>query len=219
MTVYQCNFRSYSSSNSNNASDDQSNGGNAPSDSIPPVVLLQSFTDPAGDEEEFYCCAWSRDTSGNVAPSWWTDCSETIRQRPEPHPHQGRRLRQPNTSLLPPHQQLIAAAGKRGVIRILCPSLVSCPISLTGHGAAINELRFHPRDPVLLFSYSKGRLRHLEIEQIFVPLHMAIFLTIYPSFLTCCSNSHCACVCVCDRLHSTTVEHRYTRVGCRVWWH
>ncbi|VDP72484.1 unnamed protein product [Echinostoma caproni] len=148
VTIYQCNLKQAPDETSN-----QNHGSNA-SETLP-VVLLQSFTDPAGDEEEFYCCAWSRDTSGNVASSWWTDCAETRQPRSAPHPHQGPSAYS-SASLLPPHQQLVAAAGKRGVIRILCPSLASCPTSLVGHGSSINELRFHPRDPALLFSFSKG---------------------------------------------------------------
>ncbi|TPP61573.1 Polycomb protein EED [Fasciola gigantica] len=147
VTIYQCNLKQISDETSSQHHDSSSW-------ETLPVVLLQSFTDPAGDEEEFYCCAWSRDTSGNVASSWWTDCAETRQPRSAPHPHQA-----PTTyssaSLLPPHQQLVAAAGKRGVIRILCPSLASCPTSLVGHGSSVNELRFHPRDPALLFSFSK----------------------------------------------------------------
>ncbi|KAF8564053.1 hypothetical protein P879_09342 [Paragonimus westermani] len=143
VTIYQCNLKPEQGEPTQQHNSDS-----------PSIVLLQSFTDPAGDEEEFYCCAWSRDTSGNVASSWWTDCAESGRARPEPHPHQAP-IKWSSVSLLPPHQQLVAAAGKRGVIRILCPSLASCPISLVGHGSAVNELRFHPRDPALLFSFSK----------------------------------------------------------------
>ncbi|VDQ14686.1 unnamed protein product [Trichobilharzia regenti] len=59
-------------------------------------------------------------------------------------------------SIIPPHQQIIAVAGKRGVIRILCPSMLSCLGSLVGHGGSINELEFHPKGLSLLFSFSKG---------------------------------------------------------------
>ncbi|KAF6772588.1 hypothetical protein AHF37_07674 [Paragonimus kellicotti] len=97
VTIYQCNLKSEQGELTQHNSDS------------PPIVLLQSFTDPAGDEEEFYCCAWSRDTSGNVASSWWTDCAESGRARPEPHPHQAP-IKWSSVSLLPPHQQLVAAA-------------------------------------------------------------------------------------------------------------
>lgn len=53
------------------------------------------------------------------------------------------------------HQQLVAAAGKRGVIRLVCPSIGACFRTLIGHGQSVNELRFHPGKPSLLFSFGK----------------------------------------------------------------
>ncbi|VUZ41211.1 unnamed protein product, partial [Hymenolepis diminuta] len=75
-------------------------------------------------KEEFYCCAWSRLLDGKYAEE----------------PARG--------------HQVVAVAGRNGVIRLLCPSLARCLDSLVGHGQAVNELKFHPNNPSLLFSFS-----------------------------------------------------------------
>ncbi|KAM7536433.1 hypothetical protein Aperf_G00000086156 [Anoplocephala perfoliata] len=77
--------------------------------------------------EEFYCCAWSCLLDGNYAED----------------PARG--------------QQVVAVTGKNGVIRIICPSLAKCMGSFVGHGQAVNELKFHPSNPSLLFSFSNGK--------------------------------------------------------------
>lgn len=78
-------------------------------------------------KEEFYCCAWSRLLDGKYAEE----------------PAKG--------------HQFVAVAGRNGVIRLLCPSLARCLDSLVGHGQAVNELKFHPNNPSLLFSFSNGK--------------------------------------------------------------
>lgn len=55
------------------------------------------------------------------------------------------------------HENLLAVAGKRAVIRVIDTNQKHCMHSFIGHTAPVNELKVNPMDPSLLLSASEDR--------------------------------------------------------------
>nr|AFD29604.1 EED-1 [Schmidtea mediterranea] len=101
------------------------------------IKFLHAYKD-SDPNEEFYCCAWSyyvpfQNRNENYRDGMFESYLESCTVG----------------------QQIVACAGKKGIIRIISPNMSGVIFNLGGHGQSINEIIFHPLYPDLLFSFSK----------------------------------------------------------------
>ena len=109
-----------------------------------PFSVLQTYLDEAADEE-FYVCKWSHRLY-----------SSTRKKR-----KRARKEAKRKELSLP----LLLAAGKRGVLRVIDPSLGGLSWTARGHGGSINDIAVHPTKPALALTASRDqsvRLWNLE---------------------------------------------------------